>query len=53
LFVALDKDVEAGINQLFGSGRSKSGAALEFLLFTAEPEDWFRHCIVGRGVEEE
>jgi hypothetical protein len=49
LFVALDKDFEAGINQLFGSGRSKSGATLKLLLFTAKPEEWFGHYVWEEG----
>lgn len=42
LIIALDIDVETGIDQLFGGGGGKSGSSFKFLLFTTKPES-------GRG----
>ena len=43
LFVALDKDIEASIDQLFGSCGCQCSATLEFLLLASQPERRLRH----------
>lgn len=49
LFVLLDKDLEASVNELLGGGRSKGRAALELLFFAAQPENGLvGHCEARR-----
>lgn len=49
LFIAFDKDLEIRIDQLFSHRRGDGGAAIELLLFTAEPEGLLGHGERGWG----
>lgn len=43
LIIALNNDIETGIDQLFGGGRGKSGSSLKLFLFATKPKGGARH----------
>lgn len=47
LAVALNEDVEAGIDELLGGGGCDRCATLKLLLLAAEPEGLLGHGVVG------